>query len=222
MVSLLVLEHDAQVDVRPTIDVDVIVDIRAYQRGTSQIAAWLESQEFAHDGMSPEGIGHRYVRDLAKTDNQLGQVIFDILAPEGGGHRASLGTTPPARTVEVPGGTQALRRAEVINIDVQDVTGLYKATGSVRRPSILGAIIAKASATTIATRANPERDWQDLAHLLAIVPDPVSLKAELKSKDRQRLRKILELEDREHTAWQLLSTDQYRRAIATLDFLLGD
>jgi hypothetical protein len=61
----------------------------------------LLSRGFSLDGISPEGIGHRFVN---------GRVRLDVLGPDGLGGRNRLHTVSGARTVEVPGGSQALTR----------------------------------------------------------------------------------------------------------------
>lgn len=63
-----------------------------------------------------------------------------MLAPEGLGPRTDITTTPPGRTLQVPGGTQAIARTELLPIAAGDSEGL------VPRPSLLGAIIIKAAA----------------------------------------------------------------------------
>jgi len=45
-------------------------------------------------------------------------VIIDLLAPEGVGEHADLTTTAPGRTLQVPGGTQALSRTELVTVQV--------------------------------------------------------------------------------------------------------
>jgi hypothetical protein len=146
--------------------------------------------------------------------------MFDILAPEGIGQRAPLTTTPPARTIPVPGGTQALNRAETVQVSVGSMVSAPSLTGAVRRPSLLGAIVAKATATTITGRRNGDRDWQDAALLLACTPDPFALAGACDRKDRRRLRRLDPLTDRSHPGWALLEDDHHRRGTAALEILL--
>lgn len=215
MVQLHAVELGAT-QLRPTVDVDVIVDVRARRAATEHLAVWLAGHDFELAGMSPEGIGHRYTREATSGP---GTVVFDILAPEGLGERARILTTPPARTIEVPGGTQALARAEVVEVSVADMAGGGRLEGRVRRPGLLGAVVAKAAATTIPVRVNAERDWQDAALLLAYAPDPFEIAGHLTRKDRQRLRRLGPLRDRRHAGWALLDSDAHRRGVATLDIL---
>jgi hypothetical protein len=147
-------------------------------------------------------------------------VTFDVLAPEGLGERTNTFTSPPARTVQVPGSVQAIQRSDVVTVTVTGMAGTERA-GEVRRPSLFGALVAKAVATTIAVRTNPQRDWQDAALLLAAVPDPFAVAAECNRKDRERLRLLTPLEDRDHAGWATLDDEDYRRGTSTLDFLIG-
>lgn len=218
MVALHAASLEVRLGIRPTDDVDVLVDVRARRGGTRELGDWLNGVGFAHAGMSPDGIGHRWTRPAERGP---GTVVVDVLAPEGLGPRTPLVTVPPARTIEVPGGTQALQRAERIHVSVTDVTGQTTATGHVWRPDLLGAIVAKAAATTIPVRENPDRDWQDVAMLLANVPDPFALAEVATAKDRARLAKLERLEDRQHLGWALLGDDDHRRGVVALAVLMG-
>jgi len=116
---------------------------------------------------------------------------------------------------------QAFERSEVVRVAVSGITGRHSRTGNVRRPDLLGALIAKAAATTIPVRDNPARDWQDAALLLALVPDPFVAAEACGNKDRRRLRLLLALTDRDHVGWANLDDEAYRRGTSTLEFLLG-
>lgn len=59
---------------RGTIDADVLVNVRAVQDATEKFSQLLLDNRFQLDGVSPEGIGHRF------TD---GTVKIDVLAPDG-------------------------------------------------------------------------------------------------------------------------------------------
>jgi hypothetical protein len=196
--------------VRATEDVDVVVDIRADQRLLVRMCAWLESHDFALEGINTDGIGHRYV---SRRYNGPGKVAFDILAPDNVGERASLITSPPARTVSAPGTRGVLDAAGSLEIVLGD------RSGHVLRPTLVSAILAKAAATGIPGRDNPDRDWVDLAFLLSLVSDPVSAAAELTSRQRQRLRAASALLSESHFAWRMLGA-RSRLGIATLHFLL--
>jgi hypothetical protein len=105
------------------------------------------------------------------------QLAVDVLAPEGVGERADLTTTKPGRTLEVPGGSQALERTERIAI-------LHEGReGSVSRPTLHGAIVGKAAACGLP--GDPARHLRDLAFLCSLVEDPFVLRDQLTPKDRK-------------------------------------
>jgi hypothetical protein len=209
MVWLLAHEYGVE-PIRATEDVDVVVDIRADQWQLMRICAWLESHDFDLEGINTDGIGHRYV---CSKYNGPGKVTFDILAPDNVGERASLTTSPPARTVSAPGTRGVLDAADPLEIVLGD------RSGHVLRPPLVSAILAKVAATGIPGRDNPDRDWIDLAFLLSLVSDPVSGAAELANRQRQRLRAVSVLLDESHFAWRMLGA-RSRLGIATLQFLI--
>jgi len=137
MVMLHAFEAGA-VPGRTTIDLDLLFDVRAFVGATDEATRRLQSAGFASAGREPDGVAHRFVK---------GAVLVDILAPDGLGPRTSRRTIPGGHTVQVPGGSQALERTEVVEVRLGDRLGL------VRRPSLLGAILLKARAV----EAAPER-----------------------------------------------------------------
>lgn len=218
MMHVLAAEHGVSGLVRPTDDVDIVMNVRAKPGGTEWLAKWLQDRGFELEGVSPAEVGHRFIRD---AEGGAGRTIIDVLAPEGLGRRTTTYTVRPARTVEAPGTVQAFRRSHVVEVTVTGMTGSHERSGVVRRPGLLGALIAKAAASEIAVRQNPERDWQDAALLLATIPDPIGAADECDKKDRQRLRKLDPLTSRDHRGWDNLDDEAYRRGTSTLAFLLA-
>jgi hypothetical protein len=179
MVLLHCLERGAA-PTRPTDGGDAVVDIRARQTILRDATAALVAIGFVADGISAEGHQHRWVRGAAK---------IDVLLPDGVGETASRATgVSGGTTLQAPGTTQALNRAEVITV----VHGGRR--GTIRRPDLLGALVGKAAALTIPVDPWRDRHLVDLANLAAIVgrTDLVALT----SKDRTRLRNALEVIDR--------------------------
>lgn len=221
----MVYVHAAEAGVtlsRPTLDVDVVVDVLAKPDGTKWLSSWLIGHGLVMDGMSPDGIGHRFVRD---ADPGPGKVSVDVLAPDHVGPRARLVTSPPARTVEARGTRQALSRAEMVDVTVRGafVPDIDPRSGRVRRPNLLGAILTKAAAATIPTRQKREQDLQDAAVLLACVRDPIGLRAELDAGtkgDAKSARRLAALLKPKHPAWRFLGPDDREAAQAALSFLL--
>ncbi|GAA2105408.1 hypothetical protein GCM10009759_42450 [Kitasatospora saccharophila] len=138
---------------------------------------------------------HRYQRGEAP-----GLLVVDVLAPDKLGARANLTTTPPGRTLEVPGGRQAVQRTESVQVQ------LGVRLGTIHRPSLLGAIIAKAAALSIKT-APPDRHYRDLAFLLSLPMNPLQMRSRLEKPDRKKLALAKALHDPQHTAWRELRDD---------------
>lgn len=189
MVLLHALEH-GHVPPQISQDGDVVADIRSDRNAIAYVVAELEGSGFALDGMSADGLAHRYTRPALPAP-----VVVDVLAPEGLGERADLTTSPPGRTLEVPAGTQALSRSEVVQIEHEG------RLGKVPRPTLLAAIIGKAAAVEL---PGPARHYRDLALLCALVVDPFEFTEAMTRKDLARLRKARALLDSAHPAWALV------------------
>ena len=175
---------------RGSTDADVLANVRTVADATARISDWLVAQRFHLDGVSVEGIGHRFI-------DANGNVMIDVLAPDGlDQHRARLVTVPPARTVCVPGGTQALQRTELVDVS------LGKIHGRLPRPDLLGAILIKARAVEVDD--TPEAQLGDVAFLLTLVEDPRVLLKQLRGKERSWLRRRRELLDRAAACWRPL------------------
>ncbi|MDQ1734793.1 MAG: hypothetical protein QOH56_1044 [Pseudonocardiales bacterium] len=207
MMYLLAAEHSAPLP-RTTDDIDVVVNVRTLPGGTQWLSAWLIDRDFEEETPSADGISHRFSRP---ANPGPGRVVFDVLAPEGLGERTSILTVPPGRTVEAPGATQAFDRSELVGVVVSGLPKRGRRNGIVRRPNVLGALVAKAAAATeIRIRQNPERDWQDAALLLTFISDPLAVTEELTAKDRKRLGGLRPMLERDHIGWATLTTEDYR------------
>ncbi|MBW9214726.1 hypothetical protein KV102_07695 [Mumia sp. zg.B53] len=206
MVLLHALEHD-QMPPQVSQDGDVVADIRSDRTALTQVVGALESVGFTLGTPSSDGLAHRYVRSAEPRP-----VVVDVLAPEGLGARADLTTTPPGRTVEMPAGTQALARTELVTVVHEG------REGQVPRPTLLAAIVGKAAAVTL---AHPQRHYRDLALLCSLVDDPFALADEMTKKDRQRLMKANALLDDGHVAWALVPAEVRARGRIAYGILHG-
>ncbi|MRG59974.1 hypothetical protein GE115_08845 [Agromyces sp. CFH 90414] len=174
MVLLHCIERGAA-PTRPTDDGDAVVDLRARPTMLRELTAALVSVGFAADGITADGHQHRWMRGRAK---------IDVLIPDGIGERAASATgIGGATTLQAPGTTQALGRAQPVRVQHGS------RVGRIDRPTMLGALVAKAAALEIADGVRGQRhiiDFCNLAPLVAradlIGPTP---------KDRQRLRRML-------------------------------
>jgi hypothetical protein len=171
--------------VRPSRDADVLVEVRSVTGGTERLSATLVKAGYELDGVTPQGIGHRFRR---------GVVQMDVLAPDGLGERTSVHTVGKARTVQVPGGTQALRRTAKAAVTSRSVQG------AIPRPNLLGAILVKARA--IAVDDSPEAQRRDVAFLLSLVADPEPLIEDLTARERTWLRRHPRFADPNSPCWR--------------------
>jgi hypothetical protein len=133
---------------RVTTDIDVLANARARPSGTTWATQRLEEMGAtltAVDGLD----GHRGFR--SGQDDQ----IIDVLAPGGLGKAAR--RAGKLETIQIPGGTQALERTEIVEIVVDRVSS------QVRRPTLLGAVLLKGRALLVHSR--PEDQREDLITL---------------------------------------------------------
>jgi hypothetical protein len=177
----MVAIHAALAGVEPprvTDDGDVVVDVRVFGRQAMRdVASALTSIDFK-SSESPEGV----------TRFERGHAKIDLLAPEGIGANAE--TIPPGYAIQAPGTTQALDRAVHVFVD----WGNGQVT--VRCPSLLRAIIAKAASSKEIISITPDerlKHQRDLVFLLSLaanrsVDDLDAMSGEMSKTDNKRLR----------------------------------
>ncbi len=161
---------------RATRDFDVLADQRLAATQAEKVSSELIALGFALDTaetISSE-VNHRFHR---ASDG----VVVDVLAPDGLGPRHHAGTIPPYRTISVPGGTWALGRTTLIDVEIAG------RRGTIPVPDILGAILIKARAIATA-RAATHR--QDFVLLLSLLDDPLTARDLLTPGQRTTLRKL--------------------------------
>lgn len=217
MMAVLAAEHGRQLP-RTTPDIDVLVDVRASPGAIHGLCSWLVDEHALELGsVSAGGTGGRFER---RALTGAGTLMFDVLAPEGLGRKTNLRTRGNARTVQVPGSGNLLASRELVDVRFADVVGDVRRTGHVWRPSLTAALIGKAAATEIPARQNPERDWEDCALLLALLPK-VPEATTLGPADRRRLRNLDALTNESHPAWRPFSPGD-RRQGSTMAGLIVD
>lgn len=201
MVLLLGLEA-GQVPKRETTDADALVDVRLVPKGTRKLAETLLALGLKHDGVGPEGIGHRFKGK---------GLSVDVLAPKHLGPRADLTVGPAARTIGIPAGQRMLRapRRCAVVVDGQ--------LHHVPRPDLDAAIVGKAAG--FVSLPDPSRHGEDLAFLLGLVADLRSLDARLDTSDRKYLRRAAEKLAQNERVWQYTSRPEDARA--ALRFVAG-
>lgn len=154
MVHLHCAERGAS-PTRPTDDIDAVLDVRAEPQVLWNVTQALARLGFAPAGESWQGHQHRWV---------CGEAVIGILIPRHLGERASSrrgvggGTTLETRAAQ-----QALDRTTDVAVEVAG------RSGTVRRPSLLGSLVAKSAAFTIPLDTGRDRHLADLAVLLTLV-----------------------------------------------------
>ncbi|WP_078356008.1 MULTISPECIES: hypothetical protein [unclassified Mycobacterium] len=181
MVHLLAWEHDEE-SPRVTTDADVVLDVRAYQTALHDVTRKLVENGFSEDGVSPDGIGHRY-RHL----ETVGATV-DVLIPEGL-NAENFTTVTGARTISAAGSVQALERSMRRRIRVGDRQGY------VIRPDVHAALVGKAAGYQAECGKDAaERHLRDFAYLASLCARRYPL-AELQDRltntDRRRIANVL-------------------------------
>jgi hypothetical protein len=174
MVQLHGFEHDD--DPRPTADIDVLGAARKPPRMTEAMAALLIElgAEVADPPRSNPKLGYRF---------EIEGEIIELLGPDG--LRADPKTTAGLRTFQAAGGTQALRRTEVVLVSLDGNDPV-----AVRRPNLLGAILIKARVVAKHREDKFASDRQDLIRLLGYAEDPRRLAGDMTRKEKGWLRDI--------------------------------
>ncbi|MCL2466113.1 MAG: hypothetical protein FWF21_02470 [Micrococcales bacterium] len=143
---------------RPTDDIDTVLDVRGQPSHPGVLMTFtsvLGGLGFVPAGTSPKGHQHRWVRDGAQ---------IDVLIPHGVGERAA--RRKGARggtTLETPAAQQALDRTQDVQVSIGE------RTGTVRRPNLLGALVAKAAAHTVALDRTRRRHLTDFLVLCTLI-----------------------------------------------------
>jgi hypothetical protein len=137
-----------------------------------------------------------------------GNLTVDVLAPDG--------LDPPptldgkVKAIGVPGGSQALARAETVAVRIGERRFVL------RCPVLLGAVLLKARSLLV--HDDPETQRDDLLRLLSLVEDPRAMAAEVSRSERRWLQRAAPRLAVDHPA--NLSAADMRRARQSLQLLL--
>ncbi len=176
MVTLHTSVHGVARPLR-TRDVDVLVDVRAIS--TREVSEFFADRGFDLAGLSRDGVGHRFTRH---------PIVVDVLSIDNVGERADLTTLPPAHTIEVPGGRQAIEHLDEVSVSIE------AASGTIPIPDWVGALVLKSRAA-ISIKAHRAKHLQDVALLLCLPVDLGSLAASLNRNERRYINRATEMLD---------------------------
>lgn len=193
-------------EVRPTDDVDALIDVMAVDVSVTGIAAALTTRGFT---VVEPGWPQSPVHRLRRDDDVVDVLVADHLPKHA---RPQLRRHP---VMAVDGGAQALRRTQPVVIEHDGrVTDLLV-------PDLLGALVLKAAAHA-ADRRDRDRHLRDAALLASLITDHRSELDRLSGSDRKRLRHLAgALSDPLDDAWLLLPDDARQRGQDTLRILGG-
>jgi hypothetical protein len=163
MVQLHAFEHDD--GPRPTADIDLLGGAKRSPRMTEAMASLLVERgaEIVEPPRSDPNLGYRFEVE--------GETV-ELLGPDG--LRTDPKTIGDLTTFQAAGGSQALRRTEVVLVSLEGEEPI-----AVRRPNLLGAILIKARVAVKRREGKYESDRQDLVRLLTYVEDPRGLAADM-------------------------------------------
>lgn len=171
---------------RPTDDVDAVLDVRAEPDALRTFTTVLVELGFTSAGESWEGHQHRWARGGAQIDVLIPRHVGERAA----GRRGASGGT----TIETPGAQQALDRTQSVEVV------LNGRVGSVRRPNLLGALIAKAAAHSVVLDRARTRHLIDFAVLTTLIR-PSDAVHEAGRRDREHLGSMLAALEVDRRAW---------------------
>lgn len=140
---------------RPTEDGDAVLDVRAEPGIVLTFTRALVALGFEPPADSATDVQHRWVKNSA---------TIDILIPRSLGEHARVTTARGGRPIATPGAQSVLNRAELLPVILP--TG---EVGSVWRPTITGALIAKAFAYSVPLDRAKERHLLDFATLSTLI-----------------------------------------------------
>ncbi len=144
---------------RPTDDADTVLDVRSEPEILRVFTAALSRRGFEAE-TTGSGVQHRWRKGAAAVDVLIPRHLGPVAA-----NRTGVGG---GRTIETPGAQKAVNRTETVQVRIGD------RVGSAPRPSLLGALIAKAAAYTVPLDRNRARHLGDFALLATLLgPDDV-------------------------------------------------
>lgn len=176
MVLLWCLERGSTL-ARPTEDIDTVLDVRAHPDAHPRFTGLLAGQGFKQVGETVSGRQHRWAR---------GDAEIDVLIPRFLGERADRrrgAAGGPA--LPTPGGQLAINRSEPLDVVVDG------RQGTISRPSLIGALIAKSSTVEITDDPARERHVWDFLTLLTLMgPRDFRAIGPLEALEKNRLRRM--------------------------------
>lgn len=207
--------------VRPTDDLDILVDVLAPEPGAllAVVEQLLKLGYRHHPPGFPDAPAHRFVRPGPDHEwPERAQMIVDVLVAD---------HLPPPKhphlqqrpTMAAPGGRQALDRTMVARVQAEEGED---APVDIALPDLLGALVLKGAAYKVDNR-DPGRHLLDAA-LLSSMIDAATERSRVSKSDRRHLSNLVKedaLGDDFAEAWVQLGEGPSRRGKASLHLLLS-
>lgn len=210
MVEILLISRGGMM-LRPTDDADIIGDVVADRAVLRKLAHGLLDMKFEE---SPTG----WAGDIGvRFQEPASGVFIDVLTPANSSRlRNVIPTRPNKRMLEAPGTDMALQTATEFSI----VYAADEPPLTIRVPSVLGALYAKASAWHVIKNArDPNKHLQDAAALLTVARLP-ELDSVPNAVRRRLVRLHGELTDPNSIGWQYVTAQPRADAIVRLSTAL--
>lgn len=163
---------------RATDDADALLDVRAHPTILYDFTKALKDLDFGAAGVTPEGHQHRWKKGAAQIDVLIGNHL---------GEQADLRTgVDGGTTLSTPGSAHILKRSEDIQIKISG------RTGTIRRPTLIGSLIAKAAAHSVPNDTKKGRHRDDFAVLATLVTNQDLRDANLSKAERKYLAPMID------------------------------
>ena len=163
---------------RATDDADALLDVKALPTILYDFTKGLKDLDFSAAGVTPEGHQHRWKKGEAQIDVLIGSNL---------GERADRRTgVDGGTTLGTPGSAHVLKRSEDIQVKVSGRTGM------IRRPTLIGSLIAKAAAHSVPNDTLKGRHRDDFAVLAALVTNQDLRNADLSKSERKYLAQMID------------------------------
>lgn len=157
---------------RPTDDGDAVLDVRARPTIVLEFTQALVNEGFDAE-TGPDGLQHRWVK---------GDAIIDVLIPNGLGARAQVRTARGGHPIATPGAQNVLYRSERMEVRLPDGT-----EGTILRPNLQGALLAKAYAYTVPLDLARDRHLVDFTVLGTLLSTADDIASGLTTRERNKI-----------------------------------
>jgi hypothetical protein len=192
-----------------TMHADVLIDLCARPSLLRDIAFQLDALGF--DQPPPFG-GEEFARcTFASARGQI-----DLLGPDDAGE-GLLVINETSRTLAIPGGRRAPQVAGLVRLTYDEAAFDV----DIRVPLLPGAIVVRAAAALDSRTRLAPHHAKDVAHMLGVLPDPISALAAITDADRELLAGLVErFRSSGDFAWRGMDSDSRLRSLTALELLL--